>query len=126
MTRNQFAPKGIKPFSGDPMFTVDGNGNIQPTSTQEVNRGGTILIQADPASTTPYAGYICAWRDGACRCAELITDLGGEPHMKIRATPYHVSATTTPNVSYVMYTTTAPQGSGPSPMESTGDIRVGV
>src|SRR5215831_7822976 len=83
MTRNQFVQEAVKNFAGDPMFTVASNGNIQPTTQQSVDPGGSVLIQSDPAAQTPYTGYICAWRNGACRCADIISNLGGEQHMRV-------------------------------------------
>lgn len=123
MTRNQLANDLIKKFSGDPMFTVSQDGKIQPTTQQSVDPGGTLLIQAAPDSLSPYAGYVCAWRSGVCRCAELVTDLNGEPHMKIRSTPFHVSSSVTLGFEYTIYT--SPGGSGPNPFENNGDLRVG-
>lgn len=122
MTRNQLANQLITKISGDPMFTIDSAGKVQPTSPQSVDPGGTVLIQADPASNTPYAGYVCAWRSG-CHCADLVTDLGGEPHMKVRSTPFHINASAMTGVDYTIYT--GPSSSGPSPLENNGDLHIG-
>jgi hypothetical protein len=125
MTRNQLANELTKKFSGDPMFTIDIAGKVQPTSPQLVERGGTVLIHADPASSAQYAGYVCAWRNGACHCADLVTDLNGEPHMKVRGSAFHVNGTTTPDVEYEIYTTPSENGGGPSPNATNGDLHVG-
>ena len=125
MTRNQLANDLLKKLSGDPILTVDGSGHIAPTTQQIVVRGGTLLIQSDSSGQGAYTGWICAYRSGACHCAELVTDLGTDPHMKVRnGNPYHISSTVAVDLVYQLYAT-ANQPSGPSPTESNGDIRVG-
>ena len=124
MSRNQLTQKGVKPLDPSPMFTVDSNGNIQPTGTQTVTRGGSLLIQASPTSASPYTGYVCAWQ-GACRCSSVIADLHGEPHMQISSTPYTISSTAQVGGSYTIYATPSAPGGGPSPMAGTGDIYIG-
>jgi hypothetical protein len=124
--------------SGNPMFDVDSGGNITPTGVQqEVLQGGTILIQAksEPAAPAPYSGYVCAWWNGACRCASLVTDLGTEKHMKVRGTPYNVAANA-PEQYYTLYTTSSDTGPGPNapvkspdgsikPFTTNGQLHVG-
>lgn len=125
MTRNQLANDFLKKLSGDPILTVDGAGHISPTSQQIVVRGGTLLIQSDPSGQGVYTGWICAYRSGACHCAELATDLGTDPHMKVRdGSPYHISSTVAVDNVYQLYAT-ANQPSGPTQTENNGDIRVG-
>src|SRR5262245_19303340 len=126
MTRNQLV-KAVKNFSGNPIFTVDIHGQIQPTAEQLVAPGGSVLIQADTSAQSLYSGYICAWRAGACRCAELISNLFGEPHMKVTnpSTSYPVKSNATPDLVYTVYGTPTENGGGPSPLESNGDLRVG-
>ena len=125
MTRNQLANDLLKKLSGDPILTVDGSGHISPTSQQIVVRGGTLLIQSDSAGQGTYTGWICAYRSGACHCAELVTDLGTDPHMKVRnGSPYHISSSVAVDNVYQLYAT-ANQPSGPTQAENNGDIRVG-
>jgi hypothetical protein len=125
MTRNQLTPGQIKPFTSSPIFTVDGSGNIQPTATQTVARNDTLLIQADSASTTPYAGYVCAWRNSQCECATLISNLGGEPHMKISSSAYSIQSSAPVNAHFTLYATLSETGGGPTEGFSDGDIRIG-
>ncbi|TMQ06384.1 MAG: hypothetical protein E6J90_46570 [Deltaproteobacteria bacterium] len=125
MSRNQLTQAAVKNVDGNPMFTVDSNGNLQPTGTQTVTRGGSLLIQASSTSASQYTGYVCAWQTG-CRCSTLIADLRGESHMKISATPYTISSTAPVDSSYTIYATSSESGGGgPSAMASVGDIRVG-
>ena len=125
MTRNQLT-NAVKNLSTTPIFTVDINGAILPTDAQSVDHGGNLLIQpSDPSATSHWQGYVCAWKDSACRCAALISNLGGEAHMKINNTAYTVT-TTAPAGDYTLYGTTSESGgSGPTPFASVGDIHVG-
>ena len=125
MTRNQLTPDHIKPFTSSPIFTVDGSGNIQPTAAQNVSRNATLLIQADSASTTPYAGYVCAWRNNQCQCATLVSNLGGEPHMKISSSAYTVRSDAPAYSQFTLYATLSETGDGPNEGFSDGDIRIG-
>lgn len=127
MTRNQLANSAFKSFSANPMFTVDPSGNITPTDPQTVLPNGTILIHAASAPSpapAPYGGYVCAWRDGQCQCALLVTDLGTEKHMKIRSTPYTVAANA-PEGDFTIYATLSEDGSGPTANATNGDLHVG-
>ena len=136
MTRNQSANSSAsKNISANPMFTVASNGSIAPTDQQTVLQNGTILIQAASEASpapAPYGGYVCAWRDNACRCASIVTDLGTEKHMKIRSTPYNV-ASNAPVNDYTIYTTLSESGPGPTahpgatpiPFTTNGTLHVG-
>ena len=124
MTRNQLS-KNAKPFSGNPIFTVDSSGNILPTNTQTVVHGGTILIQAASSSTSPYAGYVCAWQSGQCKCATLVTNLFNEPHMTINSTAYTISSSASEGSNFTLYTTLSEIGSGPTANGTNGDIHIG-
>jgi hypothetical protein len=127
MTRNQLAKEVVKNISGNPIFTVDVHGKILPISQQSVDPSGSVLIQADSSGQSLYSGYICAWRSGACRCADIIADLGGEKHMKVTNPPtsYPVKSNATTGLEYTIYATPTDTGGGPSPLESNGDLRVG-
>lgn len=121
---SQLSPSAVKKFDANPMFTVDGNGNILPTTTQTVAPGGSVLIQPDPASASQYSGYVCAWQSG-CKCSTIIANLGTENHMKINPTAYTVKSTA-PTGNYTIYATTSESGGGgPSAMSGTGDIHIG-
>ena len=124
MSRNQLSVNAAAKFDASPMFTVDSNGGIQPTATQTVVRSGSLLIQsADPTAPSQYTGYVCAWLSG-CKCATIIADLGGFPHMKIRSTQYTISSTAPVGNNYTIYATSG-SGGGPSAMSGTGDIHIG-
>jgi len=125
MSRNQQPQDLVKNLSTNPIFTVDTAGNIQPTATQVVARGGTILIQpAVSSGTTQYPGYVCAWQDG-CKCSAVISDLFGEPHMQINASAYTVKSSATIDAVYTVYATLSETGSGPGTNVTNGEIRIG-
>jgi hypothetical protein len=125
MSRNQLSPSIVTQFEGSPIFTVDTIGNVKPTTPQSVTPEGNFLIQpADPTANSQYQGYVCAWRNGACRCSTVISNLGVEPHMMINDTPYTVKSTA-PSGDYTLYTTTSEIGTGPTPAASVGDVHIG-
>jgi len=127
MTRNQLAKDIVSKFSADSTFTVDSNGNVTPANQQSVDPNGTVVIQAASSGSAPYSGYICAWRASACRCADIIANLGGEQHMRVTvpATTYSIKSNATTGLVYTVYGTPTENGSGPSQFESTGELRVG-
>jgi hypothetical protein len=115
MSRKQLTQSVGKNFEGGPIFTVDKDGSIQPTATQAMSRGAPFVIRAaEGTESDPYAGYVCAWGDGACRCSALIADLGGEPHMKISADAYAI-ASNAPSGRYTLYATMSNTGVSPGP-----------
>jgi hypothetical protein len=126
MTRNQLRESDVKKFDANPIFTVDGDGNVAPTTAQSVAQGGSLLIQsANPAATTQYTGYICVYQNLTCKCSTVIGNLdSGENHMKVRSTQYNVKSTA-PVGDYTVGATTSDTGVTPIPMASTGDVRVG-
>lgn len=124
MTKNQFAPGHIKPHTSSPIFTVDSGENIAPTATQNMSPNDTLLIHADPASTTPYGGYVCAWRNNQCQCAVLISNLGGEPHMKISSSAYSIRSDAPTGAEFTLYATLSETGDGPTPNATNGHIYV--
>lgn len=124
MTRNQLAAS-LRNFASNAVFEVDTNGAITPNVQQIVSLGGTITVKALASATSPYAGYVCAWRNGACRCSDIISDLGTERHMKIRSTAYNVRSNAPDRTDYVIYATLTETGTGPSSMASNGNLHVG-
>jgi hypothetical protein len=127
MTKNQFAPGHIKPHTSSPIFTVDSSGYIAPTATQNMSPNDTLLIHADPASTTPYGGYVCAWRNNQCQCAVLISNLGGEPHMEISSSAYSIRSDAPTGAAFTLYATLSETGGGPGtsdPNATNGHIYV--
>lgn len=125
MTRTQLANSAVKNLSAEATYVIDGDGQILPGTQQSVIAGATIAILADPSSPSQYAGYVCAWRNGACRCASLVSDLdSGDAHMKIRPAPYHVAANA-PEGAYTIYTPASGPLVGPIANENNGDLHVG-
>lgn len=125
MTQNQLTPGHIKPHTSSPIFTVDSSGNIAPTATQNMSRGDTLLIHADPGSTSPYSGYVCAWRNNQCQCAVLISNLGGEPHMEISSSAYSIRSDAPTDSYFTLYATPSENGGGPTANATNGEIHVG-
>ena len=121
MTRNQLLPKYVKNLSDDGvLFTVDGSGNITPTTRQTVCQGYTILTQADPACTTQFSGHVCARQNNVCQCSALVAGVSSGNHMAI-GTEYTVNSVPL-NSQYELYAVT---GSGPVAGATNGDIYVG-
>lgn len=121
MTRNQLSQDVVKNLSGGLLFTVDGSGNIAPTTQQTVARGGTILTQPLSASTAPFTGHVCAQQNDVCKCGTLVSGLASGAHMAI-GTAYTVSASVAVGSDFELYAAT---DSGPVPNATNGDIHVG-
>ncbi len=120
MTRNQLLPNYVKSLSGGVMFTVDGSGNIKPTAQQTINRGETVLTQADPTCTTMFSGQVCARQNNVCQCPTLVGVSSGS-HMAI-GTAYTISSSATVGSDYELYAVT---DSGPVADGTNGDIHIG-
>lgn len=122
MTRKPITQDDVKDLTGDPIFTVDEDGNIQPTATQNLSRGAGFLIQ--PAGSPAFQGYVCAWRNGACQCSAMVTDLDGEPHMEVNGA--YTIKSTAPLAHFTLYATKSESGNGPTTDATNGDIYVGT
>jgi hypothetical protein len=121
MTRNQLLPNHPKNWSGDVMFTVDGNGNITPTAQQTVNRGETILTQPDPVSMTTFSGTVCARQNDVCQCSTLVSGVSTGNHMSI-GTDYTVNSSLTVGSDFELYAITA---GGTVAQGTNGNIHIG-
>lgn len=132
MTRNQLKQSTATKFAISPIFTVDIKGNIQPTPPQDVARNSEFLIQSADLNNI-YQGYVCALWGGACQCAALVSDLYGEPHMKVSGTSSSTSSSTSYTIAstalagdYTLFTTTSETGdSEPTPGATNGQIHIG-
>ncbi len=120
MTRNQLLPNYVKKGSGGVMFTVDGTGNITPTTEQLVNRGEGILTQHDSMSNTTFSGQVCARQGSTCQCSALVGVSSGS-HMAID-TGYTVSSSVAVDSEFEIYAVT---DSGPVAGTTNGTIRIG-
>jgi hypothetical protein len=121
MTRNQLLPKHLKHLSDDAvLFTVDGIGNITPTTQQTVCQGYTILTQHDPTCVTVFNGQVCARQNNACQCSTLVAGVSSGNHMAI-GTEYTINNVPL-NSQYELYSVTS---SGPVANVTNGDIYVG-
>jgi hypothetical protein len=126
MTRNQLRESDLTRYDANPIFTVDGSGNVAPTTAQSVAQGGSLLIQSeDPTAYTQYTGYICVYQSLTCKCSTVISNLDtGENHMKVRSTQYNVKSTA-PVGDYTVGATTSDTLVVPIPAATTGTIHVG-
>jgi hypothetical protein len=123
MTRNQQLKTSAKDLSDGVMFTVDGSGNITPTTQQTVCAGYTILTQACQACTTQFSGKVCAQQSNVCQCSALVAGLSSGQHMAI-GTQYTVNTGVPLNSQFELYAVT---GSGTVvPSVTNGDIYVGA
>lgn len=126
MSRNQLTPSVPSNLSASATLTVDGSGNVTPTTQQTVARGDSIQIEKSASSPSIYAGYVCAWQNG-CQCSVIISNLGNESHMKVHQLPtlYGVKATASLG-SYTIYATASETDSGgPTQNTTNGDIYIG-
>lgn len=125
MNRNQQLQKGAKVAKDESdgvLFTVDGYGNITPTTQQTVCAGYTILTEADPASTKKFYGKVCAQQSNVCRCSTLVGGVSSGDHMAL-GTEYTVNSGLLNN-QYELY---AVNGSGAViPSVTNGDVYVGA
>ena len=121
MTRNQLLPNYVKNWSGGVMFTVDGYGNITPTAQQTVNRGETILTQADTGGNTTFSGQVCARQNNVCQCSTLVAGVSSGSHMSI-GTGYTVNSSVTVGSVYQLQSMT---DSEPVAGATNGEIHVG-
>lgn len=101
MTRNQFA-KDITKFSTNPIFTVDGSGNVTPTDVQQAARNGSVLIHNSSSSATHWTGYVCMW-DSGCHCQSIINNLNNLPHMKVSENTAYDIKSNAPLGDYEVY-----------------------
>lgn len=126
MTRNQLRESDINKFDANPIFTVDGTGNVAPSTAQSVAQGGSLLISsADPTAYTQYTGYICVYQSLTCKCSTVISNLDtGENHMKVRSTQYNVKSTA-PVGDYTVGATTSDTGVSPIANATTGNVHIG-
>jgi hypothetical protein len=125
MSRNQLLPNYLKNWSGGVIFTVDGIGNITPTTQQTVNRGETILIKADPAPTTPFTGQVCARQNDVCQCSTLVENVSAGSHMAIGGNGgngYQVKSSVTVGSDFELYAITS---GGTVAQGTNGDIHIG-
>ena len=122
MTRNQLLPKYVKNWSDGVIFTVDGSGNIDPTTQTTVYRGQTVVTQAATGGNQPFSGHVCARQNNACQCSSLVDGLSGGSHMAI-GTGYTVKSTVPFSSEFELYAVT---DSGPVPNARTGDIIIGT
>lgn len=121
MTRNQLLPQYVKNWSGGVMFTVDGSGNITPTTQTTVYRGQTIVTQAATGGNTTFNGHVCAQQNDVCQCSTLVDGLSSGSHMAI-GTGYTVKSSVALDSEFELYAVTA---SGPIANATNGDIQVG-
>lgn len=121
MTRNQLLPQYVKNWSGGVMFTVDGSGNITPTTQTTVYRGQTIVTQAATGGTTTFSGHVCAQQNDVCQCSTLVDGLSSGSHMAI-GTGYTVKSSVPLDSEFELYAVTE---SGPIASATNGDIQVG-
>ncbi|HEY6176997.1 MAG TPA: hypothetical protein VIX73_21220 [Kofleriaceae bacterium] len=122
MTRNQFA-KDITKFSTNPIFTVDGNGNVTPTDLQLAARGGSVMIKNASSSLTHWTGYVCMW-DSGCHCQSTVDNLNGLPHMKVNENTAYNIKSNAPLGDYEVY---AVSDSGvPIANATNGTVRIGA
>jgi uncharacterized Zn-binding protein involved in type VI secretion len=124
MTQDQLLPNNGKNGSGGATFSVDGDGNITPTTRhgrQTIHRGNPIVTQAATGNTT-FSGHVCAQHKDVCQCSTLVDGLSGGSHMAI-GTGYTVKSDVPFNSEFELYAVT---DSGPVPNARTGDVVIGT
>jgi hypothetical protein len=112
----------VKNLSGGVILTVDGGGNITPTTEQTVNRGETILTQQAPGGNSTFTGHICARQDDVCKCSTLVNNVSSGNHMEVGGDDYTVKSSVAIDSEFEIYAITS---SGPVANATNGIIRVG-